>query len=173
MFRVSLALLLAMIGTAVACGEEDTLSMTVDEHATVEDYAAACKRLGHKFDELDGSDGYFSSGFEVLEDALAELNGWNPPEELREFHRVRLRGTESTVDALRDSGFLELIQVLEKAYEEEDVGKVLSLLGEMLKLKDALSQLEDEMSQFSDEAERAQERLSPATRRILEEADCI
>ena len=155
--------------------------MTVEEHATVEDYAAACEGLGHRFDELDGSDGYFSyryfsSGFETLEDALVELNGWNPPEELREFHRVRVRGTQAIVDAMRESGFLvlmELMQDLEKAYEEEDVGKVLSLLGEMLKLKDALSQLEDEMSQFSDEAERAQERLSPATRRILEEADCI
>ena len=147
--------------------------MTVEEHATVEDYAAACERLGHRFDELDGTDGYFSSGFETLADALVELNGWNPPEELREFHRVRGRGTEAIVDALRDSGFLEFMQDLEKAYEEEDLGRVLSLLGEMLKLEDAMSQLGGEMSRFSDEMERAQEELSPATRRALEEADCI
>lgn len=139
----------------------------------VAEYAAACERLGNTFDEVHSLDGYFSSGFGALEDALVELKGWSPPEELQKFHRARVEGTEAVVDALGDAGFPELMQDLETAYEEEDPFKMLALLWEISKLEDMMSQLEDELSQFDHEVDRAQEELSPATRRILEEAECL
>ena len=60
-----------------------------------------------------------------------------------------------------------------KAAEEEDQAKVLELLGDMAELEDKMSQFEDDMAEYEDEIERTQDDLSPETRRILENADCL
>ena len=94
MFRVLIALSLAIIATAIACGGGGGTRMTVEE------YASACQAFGNSFDDLDNFDEDFAAAFDTLEDAVAELKGWNPPEELQEFHRVRVRSIEEVFDAL-------------------------------------------------------------------------
>ena len=134
---------------------------------TVEEYAAACEELSDKFD--DDSIRQFDS-MEVL---MSELKRWNPPEELQEFHETRIRSMEVTKNALKDTGFLELIEDLEKASEEDDQVKLLRLQSEMADIEDKMSEFEDEISELQAEAERTQDALSPATLQILADANCL
>ena len=143
------------------------------QRMTVEEYAAACEALGARFNDLGSFDEDFSTGFDAIEDAIDEIKKWNPPGELQEYHGVRVRAMETALDALQGSGLLDLMQDLEKAAEEEDETKVLELLGDMADLEDRMSQFEDDMAEFEDEIERTQDGLSPETRRILENADCL
>ena len=161
MFKVLMALSLAIVTTVVACGGGPRM--------TVEEYAAACEVLGNKLDDLDS----VSSGIDALEDAVAEVKRWNPPEELQEFHEARVRFMDASIDALKDTGLFELMEDLEKASEEEDPDKMLELMGEMSELEDKVSELEDEMAELEEETERTEEALSPATRQILADADCL
>ena len=124
-------------------------------------------------DDLGSFDDDFSSGFDAIEDAIAEIKQWNPPEELQEFHEVRVRSVDAAIDALKDTGLLELIRDLEKASEEEDPAKVLELMAEMSDLEDKMSEVGDKMSELEDEIERTEEELSPGTRKILADADCL
>ncbi len=68
---------------------------------------------------------------------------------------------------------MELKQDVEKATEEDDTAELLALMGQALELENKMSDLEDEISELGDEFERVQEDLSPATHKILEEADCL
>ena len=101
------------------------------------------------------------------------IKQWNPPEELQEFHEVRIRALETSAKLLEDSGILELMREFEKAAEEEDGDRMLELMGEMAELEDVGQELEDKMEELAEEIERTGEGLSPATRQILEDADCI
>ena len=139
---------------------------------TVEEYADACEALGDTLDDLESLD-KFSSGFDAMEDALAELKEWDPPEELQEFHEVRVRSVESVLDALKELGFIELMRDFEKAAAEEDGAKTLELMSKMAELGDGMAELEDEMAALEDEVNRTEEELSPATREILADADCL
>ncbi len=110
---------------------------------------------------------------DALEDVLAEVKRWNPPEELQEFHRFRVRSSDAILEALKDTGLLELMQELEEASEEEDQAKVLSLSAEISELENEMSGLEDDLAEMEDEIERTKEDLSPATRQILADAGCL
>ena len=134
---------------------------------TVEEYADACEALGYSIGGDGESIDEVSSILDAIEDALAELKGWNPPEEIQEFHEVRVRSIELALDALKDLGFIELLQDLEKAAAEEDEAKV------VLELMSKMAELEDEVAELEDETNRTEEELSPATREILADADCL
>ncbi len=134
---------------------------------TVEEYASACEELSDKFEDD------FSFQFDSTEDALSEFRRWNPPEELKEFHETRIRFMEAAINVLKDTGFLELMEDLEKAVEEENQTKVLQFQSELEGIQEKMSEFEDEVSALADEAQRAQGTLSPATRRILEDGDCL
>lgn len=151
---------LAVAATLIACGGGGP-------PMTIEEYAAACEELSDRFDEDS------SSPFDSMEDVLTELKRWNPPEELQEFHETRIRVGEATVDALKETGFLGLVQDLEKAIEEEDQVQVLRLQSEMADMEEKMSELEDELEALEDEGERVIGALPPTTRRILEAADCL
>ena len=166
-FKVLIVLSLTIVTIVVACGGGGGSRMTVEE------YAAACEGLGDKLDDFGGGDEDLSFGFDAIEDAIAEIKRWNPPEELQEFHEVRVRSLDAAIDALKDTGFYELMEDLEKASQEEDSDKVLELMGEMSELEDEMLELEDEMSELEDDMERTEEDLSPATRAILADAGCL
>ncbi len=151
----------------VACGGGGGPRMTVEE------YAAACEEVSNKFDDVGGMEEDLSSGFDAFEDIITEIKRWNPPEELQEFHEVRIRALETSAKLLEDSGILELMREFEKAAEEEDGDRMLELMGEMAELEDVGQELEDKMEELAEEIERTGEGLSPATRQILEDADCI
>lgn len=168
-FKVLMVLSLAIITTVVACGGGGGGGSRM----TVEEYAAACKKLGDKLAGIGGLDEGFYSEFDAIEDAIAEVKGWNPPEELQEFHEVRVRSLDTAIDVLKDTGFVELMQDLEKASEEEDPARILELMDEMSELEDEMAEFEDEMSELDDEMQRTQEDLSPAARKILADADCL
>ncbi len=137
---------------------------------TVEEYAAACEELGSNLDDVISLTEDSDSTIDALKDAVAEVKSWNPPEELQEFHKVQVRGLNSSLDVLQDTDLLELMRDLEKATEEEDQAKMLEWASKMAAIS---SEIEDEMLELEDEAERVQEDLSPATREILEAADCL
>ncbi len=166
MSKVLIALSLAIITTVVACGGGDGGGSRM----TVEEYAAACEGLG---DSLESFDEDVAAGLDAMEDTVAEVKRWNPPEELQEFHEARVESLDALLDALKDTGFFQLLQDLEKAAEEEDEAELLRLMGEMSELEDAISDLEDLIEESEDEMERTQEDLSPATREILAGADCL
>ena len=138
---------------------------------TVEEYAAACEEIGSNFDSVADTD--FTSGFEAMEDALAEVRRWDPPGELQEFHDVTVRAAETLIRALKETGAFDLMREFEKAAEEEDEAKVLELMGRMAELEEAMDQIDDQISELDEEVERAEEKLSPATREILADADCL
>ena len=140
---------------------------------TVQEYAAACEEVSNKFDDVGGMEADISSGFDAMKDLVTELKRWNPPEELQEFHEARIRAWEVTAKLLEDSGLLELMQEFEEAAEDEDGDRALELMGEMAALEDVGQELEDKMEELEEEIERTEEGLSPATRQILEDADCL
>ena len=159
--KLLIALSLAIMVTVIACGGGGP-------RMTVQEYADACEALG---DQLEQDN--VSSGISAIEDALDEVKRWNPPEELQEYHDVGVRGMEATVTALKDTGALELFEEMEKAQEEEDVERALELMEQAAELEDELARFDDQMTELTDELERARENLSPATREILDNADCF
>ena len=161
MFKGVIVLSLTIVMMVVACGGGSRM--------TVEEYAAACEELGNKLDDLELDSA--SSRIDAIEDAVTELKRWNPPEELQEFHEARVRFMDASIDALKDTSLFELM--LERAAKEEDAEKLPELMGEMSELEDRMSELKDEMAELEEEAERTQEALSPATRQILADADCL
>ena len=169
MSKVFIALLLVTIATVIACGGGggDGPRMTVEE------YAAACEEISNKFDDEGGTEEDLSSVFNVIENVVTEIKQLNPPEELQEFHETRIRSLSTMVDLIEDSGFLELMRELEEASEEEDGARVMELMGEMAELGDKAQDLENEMAALEAETERTEEALSPATRQILADADCL
>ncbi len=140
---------------------------------TVEEYASACEAVGDTLEESGNLDEGFTSGFDAMEDALEEIGRWNPPEELQEFHGVRLRSMEAAIDALEETGALDLIREFEEAAEEEDTDKALELLDQMAELEDEMARFDDQMSALEDDVERALEDLSSETRQILADANCL
>ena len=139
---------------------------------TVEEYADACEALGVSIDDLDSLD-EFSSGWDVIEDANAEIKEWDPPEELQEFHEVRVRGFELLVDGLKDVGYIDLMEDFEKAAAGEGEAKTLELMSKFAELEDEMAELADEAVALEDKYNRTKEELSPATREILADADCL
>ena len=167
MSKLLMALSLAIITTVIACGGGGGPRLTVEE------YADACGALGDDLDSVAGLDEDVSSGLKAVEDAVAEAKRWNPPEELQEFHDATVRSGEGAIKALKETGALDLMREFEKAAEEEDEVKVLELMGRMAELEDDMARFDDQMSALNDEVERAQENLSPETRQILADADCL
>ncbi len=164
MSKVLIALALVFVTTMVACGGAPRM--------TVEEYADACQTLGTRMEALEISDEEFSAGFDAAEDALAEIKGWNPPEELEEFHEVRVRSLQTTLDALEDTGLVDLMQDFEKS-DAEDEAKLLELMSKMAELEDEIAEMEDELAALEEEVNRTEDELSPATREILADADCL
>lgn len=137
---------------------------------TVEEYAAACEALDTKLDELTSET---FTELDVMEHAVAEAKSWNPPEELQEFHDVRARGSDVALNLLKDSGFFELMQDLEKAQEEEDAEKAMEVMAKMAEFQDDVSEIQDQLAELEQEAERTRDALSPTSRQILADADCL
>ena len=164
MSKLLIALSLAIITTAAACG---------GDRMTVEEYADACGALGDDLDSVAGLDEDVSSGLKAVEDAVAEAKRWNPPKELQEFHDATVRSGEGAIKALKETGALDLMREFEKAAEEEDEAKVLELMGRMAELEDDMARFDDQMSALNDEVERTQENLSPDTRQVLADANCL
>ena len=157
-----LVLALVALIMIIACGGPSGPQMTVEE------YAAACERIGGDLDLESGLD-----LADIFEQAMAELKELDPPEELRELHMARLQGMEAGLDALRDTGMLQLMDDMQEASQEDDQEKVLELLDNMAELEEKAQGFEDEMAVFEDRMAQAEEDLSPDTRRILGEADCL
>ena len=92
---------------------------------------------------------------------------------MQEFHEVSVKSAEAALSAIKDTGFFELMQDLEKASEEDDQARALELMGEMAKLEDTMSEWEDKMSELEADIERTKQDLSPTTHEILADADCF
>ena len=162
MSRIFLALVSLILIAALACGGGSGPRMTVEE------YAAECASFGSKF-----VDQGFASGFGALEDNLAEIKEWNPPEELQEYHNAQIRGLEFSVDALQETGMLQLMQDIQKASEDEDQERFLELLGDLEELEGTTGELEAQIAELAEEVQRAEDDLSPAAREILTSAGCL
>ena len=141
---------------------------------TVQEYASACTSLGDSFQNLDGGFNQdVSTGFEALEDALFEIKDWNPPEELQELHNLRIRSLESSLDALQETGLLQLMQDIEEATEEGDDERFLELLSDMEDIEGRMGEMEAQIAELDEDIQRSEDDLSPATREILSNAGCL
>ena len=140
---------------------------------TVEEYASACEAIGETLNQAGNLDQGLTSGFDAMEEALAEIRRWNPPEELQEFHDVRVRSMDTGLNVLKETGALDLMREFEKAAEEEDEAKALELMGQMAELEGEMERFDDQMSALEDEVERTQENLSTDTRQVLADANCL
>ena len=165
--KLLIALSLAIMATVTACGGGDGSRMTVEE------YAAACEATGDDLNSMASFDEDASSSLKAVEEALAEVRRWNPPEELQEFHDATVRAGEGAINAIKETGFIDLMQEFEKAEEEEDTARLLELMEQMAEVEDAMVRFDDEMSALEDEVVRAVENLSPDTREILAAANCV
>ncbi len=163
--RTLLVLVSLVLMATLACGSP---------RMTVEEYAAACTSLGDRFDDLDGGFNQgFATGFGALEDALADIKMWNPPEELQEFHALRVSSLESSLDALEETGMLQLMQDIEKATEEGDDERFLELLSNMEDIEGKMGEMEALIAELDEDIQRNEDDLSPATREILASAGCL
>ena len=94
--------------TIVACasdsGPEDIVS---GPRSTIPDYAAVCGDVGNKFRDVDGLS-EFTGIPDVMDDAVEEIKSWNPREELRQLHNIRIRAVEMLARLLRDSRYSEI-----------------------------------------------------------------
>ncbi len=136
---------------------------------TVEEYAEGCTSLGDRFEDLDRS---ADQGLGALEDALAEVKKWNPPEELQEFHNLQVMSLEFLLNALQETDLLQLMQDLEKA-SEGDAERFLELLGDMEELEGQMGELEAQMAELDEAVQRTEDDLSQGTREILSSAGCL
>ena len=164
MSKLLMALSLAIVTTAAACG---------GDRMTVEEYATACEAIGETLNQSGNFDADLTSGFDAMEEALAEIRRWDPPEELQESHDVRVRSMDTWLNSFKETGQLDLLREAERAVEEEDGAKVLEVMGRMAELEDEMERFDAQMSALGDEAERAEENLSPETRQVLADANCF
>ena len=161
--RIFLVLVSLILMAALACGGGSGPRMTVEE------YAEGCTSLGDRFEDLDRS---ADQGLGALEDALAEVKKWNPPEELQEFHNLQVMSLEFLLNALQETDLLQLMQDLEKA-SEGDAERFLELLGDMEELEGQMGELEAQMAELDEAVQRTEDDLSPSTREILSSAGCL
>ena len=166
--RTLLVLVSLVLMATLACGGGNGSRMTVQE------YASACTSLGDSFQNLDGGFNQdVSTGFEALEDALFEIKDWNPPEELQELHNLRIRSLESSLDALQETGLLQLMQDIEEATEEGDDERFRELMGDVQEIEGKLGEFEAQAAELEEEIQLAENELSPPTREILVSAGCL
>ena len=158
--RISTVLVLVTLIALVACGG--------GQRMTVQEYATACERLGDNFAFED-----ISMDASSLEYALAEAKKWNPPEELQRVHESRVEAVEATLNGLKDAGFLELLQELQEAGENDDQERLLEVMVEVGEMEDSMDALEARMEGLEEDVAQAERDLSPETRQILEDAGCL
>lgn len=170
MSRLFSAVALIAMASILACGGNGGGGgFGSAQRMTVEEYASACANLEQRFpdNELDGT-----GEFGFFEDAISEIKSWNPPEELAQFHEQYVRAMDASFAALKDSGFLDLMDDIAEAEEEEDQERMMELFEQMAEMQDGMVEFEREMSALEDELEEVVQDISPETRQALDDAGC-
>ncbi len=136
---------------------------------TVEEYGIACAGLGDRFSNPEEDDFY---GLNYMEDIIDELQGWKPPEELREFHELYVEAADISVRALRESGFLELMEEIEEAQRENDPDRAAELMGRVAEVERQTEEFEIALQDLDKRLSEAKQDIPPDTQNALAGTGC-
>lgn len=162
-----LAILLATILlTLVACASNPKM--------TVKEYAVACGAVANEingitatFERTDVTSINIDALESTLEDTKREVQEWNPPEELQDFHKINVKTFETSFGLVQE--LLDLMRDMQKATEEDDQDRILEIQDGALTLYMRMMQ---ELSDIDGEYERELNALSPETSRLLAQQGC-
>lgn len=136
---------------------------------TVEEYASACAGLGDRFSDSEAGD---LLGLSYMEEIVDELQGWNPPEELREFHELYVEAADISVRALQESGFIELMEEIEEAQRGNDPERAAELMGKVAEVEQETKEFEKALEDLDKRLSEAKQDIPPATRNALASGGC-
>ena len=149
---------------------------------TVSEYAEACGNIVERLEEsgdIFDSSGDFSSGFDVIDDALSDLKKLNPPQELDRVHTVVVETLQFTSTEFKDVGLFDLMEDMaemekdtEELSESEAMKRMADFEERMESVVAEMERLGPEIDRLESELEEAASELSPATRDILDAGRC-
>ena len=163
-YHMALFGLTLAIFVGVSCGSSSRLS--------VQEYAVSCAEIGDRIEMAEAglvSVAQLPTVYAVLENALADFKGLNPPKELEDFHEVNVQSMTATHDLLRKYDLPQLVRELEQNYQSGNVG-VDERIVRALRLFE--SEMESTVQRLEPELDRVANELPPEIQGTLENAGC-